>query len=372
MEYPRDPKGWTLEGQQNPYYCAMVETLDYYVGKLIGYLEKTEDPRWPGHKLIENTYIIFSSDNGGMEGYSNVVFTDNYPLDKGKIHIREGGIRVPFLISGPNIDGGIKSDVVVNGLDLYPTILSWTGTPNSSGQTLDRSDLAGLLEYNPSDKGRVIDRNTKKPRESMFWHFPNGYCQQSAHLKNGYKLIYNHVYERQRVELYQLYDDSGNRLDWEESKDLSRERPHIAESMKIELLAFLEEMNAGMTFNNPTCTRVNIPGADKIISVIDQQRTNRRVRLRYRVNGAKLAKARVIYSFNGDNKDSEWFPLDAKIIPSSGSNPAKVEAVLPPKTTHYVFNLIDENNFMLSYPKLKKDDLGGTSLRVTKYLSGRP
>ena len=87
--------------------------------------------------------------------------------------------------------------------------------------------------------------------------------------------------------------------------------------------------------------------------------------MRYRVNGAKLAKARVIYSFNGDNKDSEWFPLDAKIIPSSGSNPAKVEAVLPPKTTHYVFNLIDENNFMLSYPKLKKDDLGGF-LRVTK------
>ena len=70
--FQKTQKGWTLEGQRNPYYCAMVETLDYYVGKLIGYLERTEDPRWPGHKLIENTYMIFSSDNGGMEGYSNI------------------------------------------------------------------------------------------------------------------------------------------------------------------------------------------------------------------------------------------------------------------------------------------------------------
>ena len=44
----------------------------------------------------------------------------------------------------------------------------------------------------------------------MFWHFPNGYCQQSAHLKNGYKLIYNHVYERPRLELYQLYDSKAS------------------------------------------------------------------------------------------------------------------------------------------------------------------
>ena len=69
VDYPSDPAAWTMDGQRNPYYCAMVETLDYYVGRLIGYLERTDDPRWPGHKLIENTYIIFSSDNGGMEGY---------------------------------------------------------------------------------------------------------------------------------------------------------------------------------------------------------------------------------------------------------------------------------------------------------------
>ena len=73
--------------------------------------------------------------------------------------------------------------------------------------------------------------------------------------KNGYKLIYNHPYERQRVELYQLYDASGKRVDWEEVKDLSKEKPEIAESMKKELLVFLKEMNAGMTNYNPAVRR---------------------------------------------------------------------------------------------------------------------
>ena len=366
VPYPEDPKGWTLEGQRNPYYCAMVETLDYYVGRLLEYLEETDDPRWSGHKLIENTYIIFSSDNGGMEGHHNVVFTDNFPLDKGKIHIREGGIRVPFIISGPRAKSGVVSEVVVNGLDFYPTILGWTGTANSAKQILDGSDLGPLLNKDPHDAGMIMDPATQKPRASMFWHFPNGYCQQSAHLKNGYKLIYNHVYERQRVELYQLYDDSGKRMDWEEVRDLSKEQPGLAREMKDELLGFLKDLDAGMTYYNPTCTRVKMPGAGKVISVIDQQLINRRVRLRYQNNGAELVRARIIYSMNGTEKDSEWFPLDAKIIPAQGDKPARVEAKLPPKASHYLYNLVDENNFMVTYPKLNRQDFGGSALRVLK------
>ena len=48
-------------------------------------------------------------------------------------------------MSGPDIPSGIKSDVVVNGLDFYPTILGWTGTPNSAKQILDGSDLGPLV-----------------------------------------------------------------------------------------------------------------------------------------------------------------------------------------------------------------------------------
>ena len=120
VDFPTDPDHWRMEGQNNPYYCAMVETLDHYVGKIVKYLETTEDPRWPGHKLIENTWIIFSSDNGGMEGHPGEVITDNYPLDRGKISAMEGGTRVPFLVAGPGVPAGVESEVMVNGLDFYP------------------------------------------------------------------------------------------------------------------------------------------------------------------------------------------------------------------------------------------------------------
>ena len=53
--------------------------LDYHMGKVFNYLNSTEDPRWPGHKLAENTYVIFTSDNGGMEGHPGEVITTTTP-----------------------------------------------------------------------------------------------------------------------------------------------------------------------------------------------------------------------------------------------------------------------------------------------------
>ena len=69
IEYPLDPVGWPLAGQKNPYYCSMVEMLDHYIGQIITFLEKTPDPRRPGHSLFDNTYIIFTSDNGVWNEY---------------------------------------------------------------------------------------------------------------------------------------------------------------------------------------------------------------------------------------------------------------------------------------------------------------
>ena len=63
-------------------------------------------PAGRAHKLSENTYVLFTSDNGGMEGHPGEVITDNYPLDKGKISAMEGGIRVPLIITGPGIRAG--------------------------------------------------------------------------------------------------------------------------------------------------------------------------------------------------------------------------------------------------------------------------
>ncbi|MHC5066629.1 MAG: sulfatase, partial [Planctomycetota bacterium] len=190
VPYPEDPKHWEIEGQKNPYYGAMVESLDHYVGQLLDYLAETNDPRWPGHKLAENTYVIFTSDNGGFLKHPGEIITSNKPLDKGKINAREGGVRVPLIIRGPGIRAGAESDAMINGLDFYPTILSWTGTEKPEGQQLDGCDLAPYLESDFSNPGIITDAGGKV-RDTMTWHFPNSAAMQSTVRKGGFKLIRN-------------------------------------------------------------------------------------------------------------------------------------------------------------------------------------
>jgi arylsulfatase A-like enzyme len=193
VDFPTNPDGWPLEGQKNPYYCAMVETLDHYVGQLVEFLEKTDDPRNPGHKLIDNTYIFFTSDNGGNVGGHGDFITDNAPLDKGKTSAKEGGVRVPFLIAGPGIPAGKESDVMVNGLDFYPTILSMSGIAKPEGKNLDGANLLPLLTGAVGDPSLVRNQNGK-PRTEMVWHYPHGGSTsfQSTIRTGDFKLIRNY------------------------------------------------------------------------------------------------------------------------------------------------------------------------------------
>ena len=131
------------------------------------------------------------------------------------------------------------------------------------------------------------------------------------------------------------------------------------------LFRSLNDLDAGMTYLNPTCTRVKLPGVKEVPTVIDHQRTKRKVQLRFQERGSKVTKAQVIYSLNGASSDSEWFPLPAKVVRKKGEGSSNVEAILPPGTTHYQFNLIDENRFMVSYPMLDRKDLAGTALKVS-------
>ena len=77
-------------------YAAMTMDLDKSIGRLLDFYES--------NNLSDNTYIIFTSDNGAMpvlpiqvnEGrpYKNGL---NSPLVRGKWDLMEGGVRVPFF-----------------------------------------------------------------------------------------------------------------------------------------------------------------------------------------------------------------------------------------------------------------------------------
>ena len=367
VEFPTDPKYWKVEGQNNPYYCSMIEEFDNYVGQVINYLKTTDDPRWPGHKLYENTYVIFTSDNGGMEGKSTEIITDNYPLDRGKISAMEGGTRVPLIITGPGIKAGVQSDVMVNGLDFYPTILALTGTKKPAGKKFDGCDISNLLLKDATDSKLVKDENGKE-RTTMMWHFPNSVALESTIRNSDYKLIRNYDYvensKTEPLELYRLYNsESGKpvRVDIEESKNLADEMPELTRKLNEKLTEQLTEMKASYPYYNPSY-KGDIPNKETVPTVQSDKKDGNKVTFVYKENGAKVVRADLLYTLNGGAKYEEWFRTTAEL---TANNTA--EAILPAGTTHYLINLIDENSFLVSYPKMKDARLIKKNKKKAKY-----
>jgi len=345
VPFPTDPGYLDVKGQNNPYYGAMVEMFDYYVGQVLHYLETTDDPRWKGHKLIENTYIIFSSDNGGMEGSPHERYTDNYPLDKGKINAKEGGVRVPLIIAGPGITPKQETNVMVNGVDFFPTILSWTGSQHPKAQELDGVDLSTLLATDVNN-GELLVTQNGEVRHEIVEHFPHGGAIHSTIRIDDYKLIRNYV-PGKGLELYRLYD-GDQRVDIEEMNNLAEVLPEKAAEMDSLLGVRLDEMNASYPFLNPKCKK-HIDHQEGVCKVLDAGKDGNEVWAKFEEQGNKVTSAYLLYTLNGGEQYEEWYRNDAEV-----GVDGTVKAHLPEGTTHYLFNLVDEHQFMVSYP-----DMGG-------------
>jgi N-acetylglucosamine-6-sulfatase len=67
---------------------------------------------------LDQTYIIFTSDNGFFHG--------EHRVPQGKVLLYEPSIRVPLIIRGPNIPAGQHRSQFVENIDLAPTIVAAT------------------------------------------------------------------------------------------------------------------------------------------------------------------------------------------------------------------------------------------------------
>jgi len=343
-DYPLDGTEIFEEGQTNPYYAAMVEVFDYNVQQVISYLENTDDPRWPGHKLIENTYVILTSDNGGMERSGGEWITDNYPLDEGKIRAQEGGVRVPFIVSGPGVPQNVESNVLVNGTDLFPTLVSLAG--GSLPNNLYGCDLSDLIHIDPQDASLVRHQDEASVRNTMHWHYPHTGKFYSTIRKDGWKLFINYDHVNNSASnpymLYKLYNDDGSRNDIEEAVDLYDIEPTKVEELASELTAFIEDYNGDTPFYNPNYSE-SLPGIDDVPEVVDMGENGSQAWVTYTTDNAQVVEAELYYTLNGDGSNvEEWFRTPAAI-----TSLGRVEAMIPTGTTHYVFGLIDENNFLI-------------------------
>ena len=74
--------------------------------------------------ILDETYIIFASDNGFFRGEHRIVGGKYLPYDPSS--------KVPLLIRGPGIPAGAVSDELVSLTDLPETILEIAGSPDPS------------------------------------------------------------------------------------------------------------------------------------------------------------------------------------------------------------------------------------------------
>jgi arylsulfatase A-like enzyme len=205
--------------------------------------------------LVENTLVVFTSDNGATRDSSQE------PLRGNKGAYYEGGIREPFIVRWPgHVKPATSCDVPVINQDLYPTFLAAAGAAAPASAKLDGENLVPLFEQTGALK-----------RKGIFWHFP-GYLDSPVNrgrdkvfrtrpvtvMRSGdWKIHLYHeewqldgghknVEKNNSVELYNLKDDPGER------NNLVLTEPVMRDQLLVRLLSWMKAAGALMpTEKNP-------------------------------------------------------------------------------------------------------------------------
>ncbi|MGI9257913.1 MAG: sulfatase [Gammaproteobacteria bacterium] len=214
----------------NPAYGAMVADLDTGIGTLLNKISELG--------IEDNTYVIYTSDHGqGMNASSN------FPLTFGKGSLWEGGIRVPFIISGPGIAPGSTSDVRTVSLDFYPTFAEIAGAAASVPDDIEGGDLLPVLFNNG-------DGEIERSRDELIFHFgqpsgqPNSVAASSIYL-DDYKLL--KLYDTGNLHLFNIMEDPA------EQNDLADQMPERVADMHTRMTNYLTEVSA--TIPDPSRAR---------------------------------------------------------------------------------------------------------------------
>ncbi len=130
-----------IDSDHFPYFLAMIESLDYDIGRLL-------------KNVDDNTTIIFVGDNGT----ANDVLQSPYPLRHGKGTLYEAGVGIPMIVTGRGVKGsGVRSDALVSAVDIFPTVMELAGKElpkyedGYSFLGVIKGESSGLRDYNFSE-----------------------------------------------------------------------------------------------------------------------------------------------------------------------------------------------------------------------------
>ena len=358
-------------GQHNPYYASSVDSVDWIIGQIVHTLETTDDPHWIDHKLIDNTYVFISSDNGGaqkLRNWKNATgetefekVTDNAPLREGKAWSYEGGCRIPFLVMGPDIKAGsVNTKTPINLIDLFPTFLAIAGSGRDE-LDLDGCNLLPVIT-GQQETPRLADG---KPRDTLYFHYPVLNAAFSTIRRGPWKLMKNtggSLNAAPGIQLFRLYHDDGSKKDLSETANVAPQNPEIAKQMLADLNHWLDNYNGNVPYKNAAFRSGTLAGQKGVPRVIATKSKGTALSIEVESEKSKIVEAFLLYTIN-PGKTEEWFQTTAEI------NQNRIHAQAPPGMTHGVICLIDENNFLItseSIPSMQQLRLGQPVSEVLK------
>jgi arylsulfatase len=151
-------------------YGDVIEEIDWSVGQILSALDR--------HGLTDNTFVIFTSDNGPWLNYGNHAGSTG-ALREGKGTAFEGGPRVPAIMRWPGrIEPGSVSHQMAATIDVLPTVVAATGA-NLPRQPIDGVNILPLLEGD----------ETANPRTRFYFYYTG---QLRAVREGNWKRVYSH------------------------------------------------------------------------------------------------------------------------------------------------------------------------------------
>ena len=178
-------------------YLANVENLDSAIGRIINYLE--------GAGLMENSIIIFLSDNGSYR------LPSNGGLRAVKSYVYEGGIRVPGIFYGlANQYKGHTIDEPVGFVDVLPTICELLDIEATNEKEWEGTSLMALFN------GQKFQRTMP-----LYWYFYRtspemamriddhtilGFDQDTTLRTHAFSSPDMHYIRKMRLRQYELYN----------------------------------------------------------------------------------------------------------------------------------------------------------------------
>ena len=220
--------------------AGMIEAMDFHIGRYVDYLEE--------EGMMDHTIFLITSDNGpegtayhstvmkwaerqgyhrdfdkfGAKGYYGATGPEfahamASPFSYFKYYTGEGGVRVPFIMSGNNLPQGTQSNVFCFFTDIAPTLYDLVGLSPTANEGYAPITGKSMLAHITDPAQPIYGENEGVGLESG---------NSSAYFLNGYKIVKNNIPLGDNIwHMHHLPTDPG------ETTDLASLQPVLFQEM---------------------------------------------------------------------------------------------------------------------------------------------